>query len=175
MKSLKNYFAAILILWSPSFAFAQQTLAIHYPGLLQNPEPQLSKGRLWLSIPSALVLGYAGLGGGFLFGQRVLNCSDEGTQCENAPDNAEIWLSGGVGLILGSAVGAQLGGLRKDSKGNFAHTLLWAAIGYLPILIDELIPGGPAGGQPSLISGLGIVGAPVAAALANNSKRMARR
>ena len=134
----------------------------------------LPKGKLYFSIPLSALLGYGGFLSGLYFGYAVLGCSDEGTFCEHAPDNAEFWLSGGLGLIMGSSLGAYLGGLRKESRGSYLVTLLGATLGYLPILVDQIIPGGPNEGSPSALSALGFVGAPICAALANNMIRIRR-
>lgn len=156
---------------------ARMALAQCGPPVPTNPSGQEdgppSRARLWISLPASAALGMAAGAGGFLLGGNLLGCSDDGPECEHAPDNAEYWIGGGTGLVVGSAVGAYLGGLRSDSRGRITATLAGAFIGATPLLFDKIF-GGYHGEHPSALTYVGIVTTPVGAAFANYLFRVPR-
>ncbi|HSU16667.1 hypothetical protein [Longimicrobium sp.] len=91
---------------------------------------------LYYSIPLSAAMAFAGAAVGYGVGFVGLDCSDEGRDCGNGPDNAE-YMTAFAGLALGAATGAHLGGLTHDSKGSFPATLAGAAVGALPILLTD--------------------------------------
>lgn len=129
----------------------------------------VSRGRFLASFPLAALLGTAGAVGGIFAGYALLGCEDEGSYCEHGPPNGE-GLIGAVGLALGAAGGAFLGGLRADSRGRFWADLLAASGGALLVVTDGFSD--PENIGPLFVAGL--VAAPLAAAITDHVVRKGR-
>lgn len=97
---------------------------------------ELSKPRLYYSIPLSLAFAFAGGAVGYGVGFVGLDCSDESSNCSRGPDNAE-YLTMALGLAAGAASGAHIGGRRHDSTGGFLAALGGAAVGTIPLLIAD--------------------------------------
>lgn len=104
------------------------------PGSELARQVDLSKPHLYASIPLSALMGFAGGVLGYGAGFVLLDCSDEGSTCENGPDNAE-YFTAAAGIALGAGMGAHFGGRRRDSRGSLGLTLLGAAAGTLPLVL----------------------------------------
>jgi hypothetical protein len=147
-------------------ASATVVLAADPSGQLAR-QVRLSEPHLYRSVPLSALLGLGGAVLGYGAGFILLNCSDEGSDCAHGPDNAEYYTSA-AGLALGAAAGAHLGGLRRDSRGSFALTLLGAALGALPLVIVNK------SGDLDTASALGLAAAPAGAVLVDYLVRRPR-
>lgn len=103
------------------------------PVEIQEPLP---RSRLYYSLPASAALGIVGMVAGYVTGIDVLDCEDSGDVCGSGPDNSEYLLAA-VGLAVGSAAGAHLGGKRSTSKGDPWLTLAAAAAGTLPLVLGD--------------------------------------
>jgi hypothetical protein len=99
----------------------------------QEPLP---RSRLHYSAPLSAALGVAGLAAGYLTGVEVLDCQDAGDECATGPDGSEYGLAA-LGLAIGSAAGAHIGGKQGTSKGDPWLTLAAAAAGALPLVLGD--------------------------------------
>lgn len=152
---------------APGFAAPYAAPAIDPAGDFAEQVPA-SKPHLYFSAPLSALMGVAGAVLGYGSGLVLMNCSDEGANCETGPDHGEYYL-GATGLALGAASGAHFGGRRRDSVGNFGSALLGAAVGTLPVVLankqNDM-------GSVSLVS---LVAAPAGAVLMDYLVRKPRR
>lgn len=148
-------------------ASARVVLAIDPSSELAR-QVQLSRPHLYRSVPLSALMGAAGGVLGYGLGFVLLDCSDEGSECNHGPDNAEYYTAA-AGLALGAAAGAHFGGLRRDSQGSLGLTLLGAAIGALPLVIVNKE------GDLDTASALSLATAPAGAVLVDYLARRPRR
>jgi hypothetical protein len=146
------------------------TSAYGQNGIAAADTAQLSKGRLWLSAPVATLFGLSGAVAGILAGYRIFDCSDEGSSCARGPDNAE-GLGAAAGLFPGASLGAHLGGLRADSRGDMGTTMLAALAGSVAFTAAQLNYDGTGDDPASVIS---LLATPLAAAIVNTQVRKPR-
>lgn len=99
----------------------------------QEPLP---RSRLQYSAPLSAALGAAGLAAGYLTGVEVLDCQDASDECATGPDGSEYGLAA-LGLAIGSAAGAHVGGKTATSTGAPWLTLAAAAAGALPLVLGD--------------------------------------
>jgi hypothetical protein len=130
-------------------------------------QAQLSRPHLYASIPLSALLGLGGAVLGYGAGFVLLDCSDEGSDCGNGPDNAE-YATAAAGLALGAAAGGHFGGLRRDSKGSLGLTLLGAFAGTLPLILA------PKEGDADAASLVSLAAAPAGAVLVDYLVRRPR-
>lgn len=128
---------------------------------------QPSRPHLYASMPLSALLGLGGAVLGYGAGFVLLDCSDEGSTCNNGPDNAE-YLTAATGLALGAATGAHFGGLRRDSRGSLGLTLLGAFAGTLPLILA------PKAGDVDTASLVSLAAAPAGAVLVDYAARRPR-
>jgi hypothetical protein len=127
----------------------------------------LSRPHVYKSAPLSALMGVGGAVLGYGLGFVLLDCSDEGSECNQGPDNAEYYTAA-TGLALGSAIGAHVGGLRRDSRGSFALTLLGAVAGALPLVLVNKE------GELDTASALSLAAAPAGAVLVDYLARRPR-
>lgn len=132
-------------------------------------DPAPSQGRPALSAPLALGLGFVGAGAGLVFGYKALGCSDDGAFCSRGGSDAE-YTTLAVGMAVGAAAGAHLGGMRRDSRGRLLHTLVAAGVGAIPVLFAH--PEDDAQTQSVFV--MGWVGSAALATIADNLSRERR-
>jgi hypothetical protein len=123
--------ALVRVADTPGSAYAAQAIDPASQPLWQT---ELSKPHLYASVPLSALMGFAGGVLGYGLGFVLLDCSDEGSDCAQGPDNAE-YFTAAAGITLGAGMGAHFGGLRRDSQGSLGLTLLGAAAGALPLLL----------------------------------------
>lgn len=127
----------------------------------------LSRPHVYKSAPLSALMGVGGAILGYGLGFVLLDCSDEGSDCNQGPDNAEYYTAA-TGLALGSAVGAHLGGMRRDSRGSLGLTLLGAVAGALPLVFVNKE------GELDTASALSLAAAPAGAVLVDYLARRPR-
>ena len=76
--------------------------------------------------------------------------------------------------VVGGVRGETISIWNIDSYGHFGVTLLGASIGYSPILLEKIIQRRPYA-EPTGFFVLGVIGAPLLAAIANNRVRISRK
>ena len=117
-----------ILLAAPATAQRIEPIGVSLQPSAESREPRAEHhGRLWASIPLSATFGAAAGAAALIGGYWLFGCVDEGPECTRGPDNAE-WIAGAMGMTLGLAIGAHLGGRRAESTGRFGPTLLAAAL-----------------------------------------------